>query len=101
MKRPATVWLPPPAAVQKLEGWLSTSKPVLQDISWALKGSTQANRRVETEAQLKGWLAQAFRSGTLCAIALWYSPFSSNPLAPRAPGYFGSKPLLSASNLEG
>jgi hypothetical protein len=101
MKRPATVRLPPPAAVQKLEGWLNTSKPVLQDISWALQGSTQATRRVETEAQLKGRLAQAFRSGTLCAIELRYSPFSSNPLASGAPGYFGSKPLLSASNLEG
>jgi hypothetical protein len=81
-----------------LNTWVVTSKQTLQEISWALPTLSQASRRVENEEQLKGRLAQAFRSGTLCALELRNPLSGSAPLSSGVMGRTGGGPLLRASH---
>jgi hypothetical protein len=70
----------PVTSIKMLDSWVVTSKPALQEISWALPTRAPIPRRVETVEQLKSRLTQAFHSGTLCALELRYFLFGSPPL---------------------
>lgn len=84
--------------IQMLGTWLVTSKQTLQELSWALQpAGSPSIRAVETEAQLKGRLSQAFRSGTLCALELRYFLFGRVPLLSGLPGRSEREPVLRAA----
>jgi len=92
---------PPLSAIQMLDSWVVTSKQALQEISWALPASSPLNKRVETVEQLKRRLAQAFHSGTLCALELRYLLVGNSPLLSRVTGHTGSGPVLRAPHAQG